>query len=84
MFPATCAKIFGIQNGGLVFSVMFFALAISSLFGFLLVQLGAKDPAFAKIILYVATCFTVVNIIMMFFFDDSEMNLDPTGSPVKT
>jgi MFS family permease len=84
LFPAACGKIFGIKYGGLIYSFMFFALAFSSLFGFLLVQLGGKDPSFARIILGVATGFTVVNIILMLFFDDSEIKLDEHGQHIKT
>ena len=38
MFPTLTARIFGLRHGGQIFTIMFFALCISSLFGFVLVQ----------------------------------------------
>ena len=36
-FPAACVKIFGIQHGGQIFTIMFFAIPISSLASFFIV-----------------------------------------------
>jgi len=37
MFPTVAAKIFGIQYGGQIYTIMFFFIAFSSTLGFLIV-----------------------------------------------
>mmetsp|Transcript_7909 Transcript_7909/g.13268 ORF Transcript_7909/g.13268 Transcript_7909/m.13268 type:complete len:187 (-) Transcript_7909:178-738(-) len=80
VFPAGAVKIFGLKNGGLIFTFMFVAVPLSSLSGFFLVELGDSDPEFETIILKVAVFLTALNIVLLFFFDDQPMKLDAFGN----
>ena len=71
-FPAACVKIFGIQNGGQIFTIMFFAIPISSLTSFFIVEFG-KDSIDPQTIFVCASVLTVINMIQLYFFDDREM-----------
>jgi hypothetical protein len=79
VFPAAGAKIFGLQHGGLIFTFMFICVPLSSLTGFFLVELGGKDPNFIKKILAISTALTVLNLCLLFVFDEGEMELDENG-----
>lgn len=43
MYPTACVKLFGIQEGGQIFTVMFLITPLSSLLGLLIVETGGED-----------------------------------------
>ena len=67
MFPTLACKLFGIENGGQIFTFIFFAVPIASLLGFVLVQNEFDE----EVILRVAAVLTFVNIILLKFFKET-------------
>lgn len=72
MFPTAAVKLFGIQNGGYIFTIMFFFIPASSVAGFLVVQFGKDYISFATVY-WIAGALTAINIVLLYLFDDSEM-----------
>ena len=70
-FPAAAVKIFGMEKGGQIFTLMFFSVPLSSLSGFALVQMG--DSVSPKTIFFVGALMTLLNIVLLMIFDDQEM-----------
>ena len=68
-FPAAAAKIFGIKNGGHIYTIMFFANCISSYISFLMVYFGMGYKA----IFTIAACLTASNMVLLYFFDDGPL-----------
>lgn len=71
MFPTVTAKIFGIQFGGQIFTIMFFFISLSSTTGFVLVNYVKQIDH--QIMFYIAGGLTFLNIVLLFFLDESEM-----------
>ena len=72
MFPAAAVKIFGMVNGGQILSIMMFAQPMSSLASYGFVAANVDYPT----VFYIGAALTVVNMITLYFFDDSELNKD--------
>ena len=71
MFPTVAAKIFGIQYGGQIYTIMFFFIAASSILGFLIVEF-AKSVSH-QAMFFIAAAFTAFNILLLYYFIDEEM-----------
>jgi len=72
-FPAMAVKIFGIAEGGKIFTIAFFAVPLSSLLGF---GLAENRNIFSEISIFIlAAILTFVNIILLIFFDESEIKV---------
>jgi hypothetical protein len=78
-FPACAVKIFGIAEGGKIFTICHFAVALSSLAGFFL-----KKYIREAFIFIVAATLTFINIVLLLLFDETEIkvviNTNPDGS----
>ena len=72
MFPAAAMRIFGLAYGGQIYSIMFFANAFSSIASFLIVFFGG-DKVSPRTIFLLSAALTLVNMISLYFFDDTEM-----------
>lgn len=68
-FPPAVAKIFGIENGGIISAFVAFAIPVSSLSSFAIVEAGLSP----QIIFIVAACLTASNMLLLLKFDDSEI-----------
>ena len=66
IFPTAAAKIFGIVNGGQIFTIMFLIIPVSSMISFMLVELKVSSET----IFYVAAAVTSINMVFLYFFDD--------------
>mgnify|MGYP001156002712 CR=1 FL=1 len=73
MFPTCIVKIFGITNGGFITTMAFFAVPISSISSFLFVFWDIEP----QYIFVVGALLTFCNLIILCFFDDSEMVRKP-------
>ena len=76
MYPTACVKLFGIQQGGLIFTVMFLITPVSSLLGLLIVETGGPDVN--QLVFFVAGALTFVNIILLYFYQDEEIKSKET------
>ena len=72
MFPTAAVKLFGIQNGGQIFTIMFFAVPLSSMAGFVIEHFGKSFISIEAVFL-IGSLFTFLNMILLYYFDDSEM-----------
>ena len=73
LFPAVCAHIFGIQNGGQIYTIMMLFLPLSSLLGFFMVEFGNKEKIPYSAIFYFSAAITFINLLILYKFDDSPM-----------
>jgi len=74
MFPTACVNIFGIVNGGFVYSMMYCFIPLTSLASFAIVQLGVDYP----IVFYIGAALTAMNMVLLYFVDETPME-KPTG-----
>ena len=70
IFPTLTVNIFGMVNGPTLWSIFLLAMPLSSLLG----------PFFAAHfttvnVLNIAACFSMINVFILFKFDDSEMKI---------
>lgn len=73
-FPAAAVKIFGMEKGAQIFTIMFVAVPLSSLTGFAITQAGdSVDP---QTIFYIASFLTLLTMVLLMFFDDQEIEID--------
>ena len=72
-FPALSAKMFGAKNGATIFTICFIAVPLSSTLSLILVDLKSVIPEVA--IFYVGAALTGVNMILIYFFDESTYSL---------
>lgn len=72
-FPACAMKVFGNCEGGKIFTIAFFAVPLSSMLGFVL----AENSKYVNevFIFIVAAVLTFVNIILLIFFDETEIKV---------
>ena len=56
----------------MIYSIMFFFIAASSISGFFIVQFG-KNYVSNQTMFMISGAFTAMNMVMLYFFDDSEM-----------
>ena len=68
-FPPAVCKIFGIENGGVISAFVAFAIPVSSLSSFAIVEAGISP----KIIFYVAASLTLFNMGLVYKLDESEI-----------
>ena len=66
LFPAASAYIFGITNGGVIYTAMAAFMPIGSLLCFMLVEMDVKE----SLIFYVAAALTAINMVILYFFND--------------
>lgn len=73
-FPAAAVKLYGIQEGGKIFTISFFSVPISSMLGFVLAHYvkGANEQA----IFYFGAFLTLTNIILLMTFDEDEIKIE--------
>ena len=71
MFPTAAVKVFGIQNGGYIFTIMLFFIPLSSISGFLIVQFG-KGYISWHTVYWIAAALTAINLVLLYFFEDKE------------
>jgi len=77
MFPTAAVKLFGIQNGGQIYTVMFFFIPASSILGFLIVHFGKNYISFESVFL-ISGFLTFINIVLLYYFEDGEMKSKKT------
>lgn len=73
-FPAAAVKIYGIEEAGKIFTISFFAVPLSSLLGFALAQ--HKEYTGEQSIFLFGSFLTMVNIALLFIFDDGAMKVE--------
>ena len=66
MFAIASAQIFGIKNGGQIFTIIFCVVPVTTMLGFILVLAKVSD----KTIFIIATILTFLYIILLWFFND--------------
>jgi len=71
MFPAVTCKVFGIQYGGQIFTIMFYQVAFASLCGFFIKNFG-KNISYAAMF-NIASVFSIVSFVLLLLLDDTEM-----------
>jgi hypothetical protein len=71
-FPVCAVKIFGIVYGGKIYSIICFAIPLSSLAGFFIDYYRLVDELY---IFVVAAELTFINIILLIFFDETEIKV---------
>lgn len=69
-FPAATSKIFGLQQGGLIYSVVFIGNGISSLTGFIINTYFTSGPGGMELVFYVASGLNAVALIILILFND--------------
>lgn len=74
LFPAAAANIFGLENGGQIFTLMFFAVPSSSMLGFGLVYFY-QDVLGVQNIFLISSLLTAANMAILFFFDEQPMKV---------
>lgn len=67
MFPTVTVKIFGIINGGQIFTFIFFAIPLSTLTMLCITQVVSNVSS----VFQISSLFTVVNIISLMIFNES-------------
>ena len=80
MFPTACVNIFGIVNGGFVYSMMYCFIPISALLSFGIVQLGVDYP----IVFYIGAVMTALNLVLLYFVDETPMDKPTRLRPMKS
>lgn len=73
-FPAAAVKLYGIQEGGKIFTISFFAVPLSSMLGFVLAHY--VKSADEQTILYFGGFLTFTNIILLMAFDEDEIKIE--------
>jgi MFS family permease len=82
-FNTAAVKIFGMTNGGFINTLVFWGYPLSSLAGFFINKIGSQfSDNFTIIVVQIGTGLVVVNMISIFFFDESEMVVDEHGKEV--
>ena len=69
MFPTVCVHLFGMLSGGLIYSCLFSAIALSSMTGFLVTNF-LLDKIGYEVFFFVASGLTCVSAILLFFFNE--------------
>ena len=72
MFPTAAVKLFGIQNGGFLFTIMFFFIPLSSIIGFLIIQFGQDYISF-EAVYQIAAGLSGLNLVLLYFFNENEI-----------
>jgi len=78
MFPTAAVKLFGIQNGGQIFTIMFFAVPASAIAGFLVIHFG-KGYISTSSVFIIGSVLTAINIVLLYFYKDTEMVSNKTN-----
>lgn len=68
-FPPAAARIFGIRNSAMITTLLMYGSPISSLLSFVFVHMGFDY----KTVFTIAAIFTSINVILLYFFDDTEV-----------
>lgn len=72
MFPTVAVKVFGVQNGGQIFTAIFFAVPLSSNFGLLLVRYAQPHIGVSPIF-WLASLLTLLNLMLLRCLDESPL-----------
>ena len=67
VFMATAVNIFGIENGGQLFAIMDWTIPLTGLASMSMALLDINS----EMIIYIGGVLTVINFILMWFFDDT-------------
>ena len=82
MFAAETSHLFGMYAGGKIYSIMFFAIGLSSLSGFIINNwLLAKIGYLAFFM--IACGLTIISLILLFFFKDEVIVKDLSKSEIE-
>jgi len=85
-FPAAAVRIFGIENGGQIYTIITYAMPVAAMSSFAMVQ---SNVNYANVF-HIAAVLTLLNIILLYFFDETEIrkdrivNTEPAKSQGKT
>lgn len=82
MYPTVTAKIFGIQFGGQIFTIMFFAISVSSTVGFIVAH--NIDDSQLDVVFYISAGLTLINIVLLYFLDEHEMLSKSTKDKIES
>jgi MFS family permease len=74
LFPPSAVKLYGIEEGGKIFTISFFAVPLSSFLGFTLAHFIPGIDA--KIVFYIGALMTLFNIILLMVFDEDEIKIE--------
>jgi hypothetical protein len=75
-FPVVMANIFGLTNGGIITTLAFIAVPVSSISSFLLVYFDFEPTN----IYIVGAVLTFINLCILIVFDESEMKRIPNST----
>lgn len=82
MFPVVAAKVFGIKNGGTIFTIIYFAVPITATISLILSTYVNGIPKWAVYI--VGAALTFINLILLYLFDETPMKNEPKGEELTT
>ena len=68
-FPAITSKIFGQQNGGEIFTIIFLVIPASSALSYLMNVFG-KESIHPATIFWISSIFSLANIVLLYFLDE--------------
>ena len=69
-FPAVTSKIFGIEYGGQIYTIIFILNPISTLASYLLIHFGGEKLAKSPVLFYISCVFVVINIGLLYLLDE--------------
>jgi Na+/melibiose symporter-like transporter len=75
IFPTLTSVVYGVKSGGQIYSIVFFANALSTMTGFFLNTYATKKMGLEAFFL-IATGLTVVSLILCFFFKEERLTRD--------
>jgi hypothetical protein len=80
-FNAASTKIFGMANGGFICSLILTASPLTQTASSLLYKFSGGN---AQLVLQVGTAMVFINLALLLFFDDSEMQITKEGREIPT
>ena len=75
-FPAAAVRIFGLENGGQIYTVITYVLPLAAMSTFAVVKSGISFQNVFRI----ASVLTLINMILLYFFDETEMRKPAVAS----
>lgn len=70
LFPYVTARVFGIQSGGILYSILFNGFTIGSLLGFF-IQTFLHEYISNEVFFFIATAFSACSLVLLYFFNDN-------------
>ena len=71
LFPTACVDYFGIRNGGMIFTWMFFAVPCSSLVGLVVVMYWMTEIGISSIFM-LGTVLTLLNVVLLTTLEEAK------------